>query len=272
MEGLGDKEEMNELSLFTGLAGMTLGLRLAGLEVRTVAYCEINKYRQEVIKARIRDGFLDDAPILGDIRACLSAGVFQQFRGLVDIVTAGFPCQAHSVAGRRRGAADDRNLWPETARVIGEVAPRYVLLENVSGIVSNGYALQVIGSLASLGYDCVWGIVSARDVGATHRRNRWWCLAYAECSRRAEAGDRCNQHAGKQFEEGSRTMVYPSTAPWPPGPQEWDRWAEVLKKWPSLEPAVCRVADGISHRVERLKALGDGLVSPVVAEFLRRVG
>lgn len=151
---------MNELSLFTGYGGFSLGLKLAGLEVRTVGYCEIEPYCQEIIKARIRDGLLDDAPIFPDIRAFDGS----QYRGLVDIVTAGFPCQPHSVAGKRAGALDDRNLWPDTIQVIDDVGPAIVLLENVPGILANGYGGTVVGQLAERGYDAIWGLLSAKTM------------------------------------------------------------------------------------------------------------
>ena len=120
---------LKELSLFSGYGGFSLGLRLAGLEVQTVGYIEIEPYCQEIIKARIKDGLLDDGPVFPDISAFRG----EQFRGVVDIITAGFPCQPHSVAGLQQGSDDARNKWPDTLRVIREVAPRYVLLENVSG-------------------------------------------------------------------------------------------------------------------------------------------
>ena len=166
----------NELSLFSGYGGFTLGLRLARLPIRTVGYVEIEDYCQEIIKARIRDGFLDDAPIWSDIRAFDG----KQCRGVVDIITAGFPCQPHSVAGKRAGAMDDRNLWPDTLRVISEVGPAIVLLENVPGILANGYAGTVVGQLSATGYDCIWDTVPASEVGAPHLRYRWWCLAHAQ--------------------------------------------------------------------------------------------
>ena len=172
---------LTELSLFSGYGGFSLGLRLAGLEVRTIGYVEIEPYCQDIIKARIRDGLLDDAPIWPDIRAFDGS----QCRGLVDIVSGGFPCTPHSTAGKRRGADDDRNLWPDTLRVIGEVGPRYVLLENVPGILSNGYAGTVVGQLSEIGYDARWGLVPAAAVGAPHLRWRWWCFATdAEYGRR----------------------------------------------------------------------------------------
>ena len=165
---------MNHLSLFTGYGGFDLGLRLANLQIRTVMYVEWERYPQEIIKARIKDGTLDDAPIWADISTLDGS----QLRGVVDICTAGFPCQPHSVAGKGQGAGDDRNLWPDTARIIGEVRPRYVLLENVPGIIANRYIGTVLGSLSELGYDTEWGIVAAAEAGALHLRKRWWCLAH----------------------------------------------------------------------------------------------
>jgi len=123
---------LTELSLFSGYGGFSLGLRLAGIQVRTVMYVEWERYPQEILKARIKDGFLDDAPIWGDISTLDG----EQLRGLVDIITGGFPCQPHSVAGLKQGADDERNLWPETLRVVSEVGPRYVILENVPGLLS----------------------------------------------------------------------------------------------------------------------------------------
>jgi site-specific DNA-cytosine methylase len=170
---------LNELSLFSGYGGFSLGLRLAGLEVQTVGYIEIEPYCQEIIKARIKDGLLDDAPIFPDIHAFDGTAC----RGVVDIITGGFPCQPHSVAGAKRGATDQRNLWPDTLRVIREVEPRFVLLENVPGLLSGStdertpaYGGVVVGELASLGYSVHWRTLGADDVGAPHRRKRWWCL------------------------------------------------------------------------------------------------
>lgn len=263
---------MNELSLFSGYGGFSLGLRLAGLDVRTVAYVEIETYCQEIIKARIKDGLLDDAPIWDDIHTFRG----EQFRGLVGIITAGFPCQPHSTAGQRKGAEDERNLWPDTLRVIGEVGPEWVLLENVPGILTNGYAGTVVGQLSEIGYDCKWLVVSARDVGASHRRDRWWVLAHAR-------SDGCiwNQPTpGRQQSGGRRTSrgkpeSSNCTVAFPPGPGESERWAEVLREHPELAPAiespVRNLADGTPNRVDRLRALGNGIVPAVVAEFLRRI-
>ena len=271
---------LHELSLFTGYGGLTLGLRLAGLPVRTIGYCDNEPYIQKLIKARIKDGFLDEAPIIGDIRTGWTS-----YRGLVDIITAGFPCQPHSHAGRREGEADNRNLWPDTRRCISEVGPRFVLLANVPGIVSNGYAGVVTGELSEIGYDAVWGIVSAADVGAPHLRKRWWCLgvmADTDSLRSREDRqssklwtDRTEQSSSNSRLPGEREdgevkgmadtdktglegwwsddheegrKVSPrspglSGRVWPPGPSDIEGWEEVIRERPDLTPALTKEAE-----------------------------
>ena len=176
-----DQEVLTELSLFTGYAGFSLGLRLAGVKTLTLGYCDNDKFIQKLITKRIDDGLLDDAPIIGDI--CTFD--WSIYRGLVGLITAGFPCQPHSQAGRRQGEDDPRNLWPNTRDCISKVGSKFVMLENVAGLLvpndgrSTGYAATVIGELSELGYDCRWGLVSAASTGAPHRRSRWWCLGVA---------------------------------------------------------------------------------------------
>jgi len=172
---------MNVLSLFTGYEGFGLGLKLAGLDTRHVGYVEIDPYCQQVIQQRIEDGHLDWAPIITDIKTA----DFRPMAGLVDLITGGFPCQPHSTAGRRLGEADSRDLWPDTLATIRTVAPTYVLLENVPGILfGNGerepYGGKVIGQLSDIGYDAQWELISAASAGAPHLRWRWWCLAHTK--------------------------------------------------------------------------------------------
>ena len=171
------------INLFSGYGGFDLALRLAGIESRTVCYVEWDKYCQSILEARIRDGVLDDAPIWDDVREFDGT----PWRGRVDIITASPPCQPYSVAGKRQGSKDDagRNLFPDTLRIIGEIRPGTVYLENVPGVQSKPrderpvYASEVVGHLASLGYDCRWNITSAADAGANHSRKRWWLVADA---------------------------------------------------------------------------------------------
>ena len=189
-----------EMSLFSGYGGFALGLRLAypDANFRTVAYIEWDKYCQELLQQRFRDDppTLDPAPIWDDIKSFDG----RPWRGAVDILTAGFPCQPHSNAGLRkiaRGLSDDRDLWPDTLRIIGEVGSRLVILENVPGILvgSDGrppYGGTVVGQLAEAGYDAEWRVVSAADAGAPHLRNRWWLLAYPN----ADIGGRLHREHG----------------------------------------------------------------------------
>ena len=171
------------LDCFSGYGGFGLGLRLAypDADFRTVAYIEWDKYCQRVIQARIGDGLLDDAPIWDDIKS-FDGG---PWRGTVDILSAGFPCQPHSNAGLRKGADDDRNLWPDTLRIVREVGPGLVILENVPGILvgSPPYGGTVVGQLSEAGYDAEWRVISAAEAGAPHLRNRWWLVAHTDTAK-----------------------------------------------------------------------------------------
>jgi len=161
------------MDICTGIGGFALALKHLVGGFQTVCYVEIDKYCQQVLWQRIHDGTLDHAPMWDDLRTFDGA----PWRGAVDIITAGFPCQPFSVAGRRAGADDDRNLWPEVARVIGEVRPGIVFLENVPALLSNGYYGTVVGDLAACGYDTRWDCIPASACGANHQRDRLWILA-----------------------------------------------------------------------------------------------
>ncbi len=165
---------MNELSLFSGAGGGLLGTALLGFT--PIGYVEWDDYCQRVLAARIKDGILPDAPIFGDIKTFIDSGCAELYRGITDIVTGGFPCQPFSVAGKQKGADDERNMWPSTATVIGIVRPRFVLLENVPGIRT--YLPVVVRDLRRLGYEVSRPLIlGADDVGAPHRRKRVWIVA-----------------------------------------------------------------------------------------------
>lgn len=164
---------LRELSLFTGAGGGLLGGALLGW--RTVCCVERDPYCQRVLVQRMRDGLLHDAPIWDDCATFDGHG----WRGRVDVLTAGFPCQPLSIAGQRRGSADPRDGWPHTARILGEVRPRWALLENSPAILTaedGGYFGRLLGDVAALGYSARWCVLGAADVGAPHQRDRWWCL------------------------------------------------------------------------------------------------
>lgn len=183
-----------------GVAGLDVVGRWLGW--RTVLYCEIDPYRQAFIQARIRDGLLDDAPIWDDLRT-LDWG---PWRGKLAGLVAGFPCTPHSVAGKRLGAADERDLWPEVRRAIGESRPGFCFLENSAGLaLRNGeqeaFAWNVIADLAALGYVGSAGIVAASDAGAPHQRQRIFFAAYDE-SALADADE-----VGSAEQEGERQTM-----------------------------------------------------------------
>ena len=176
-------EQLRELSLYSGYGGFSLSLKLAGLNTRTVCYVEWEDYAIKILRSRIADGSLEDAPIWSD------SGTFdgRPWIGRVDLLSAGFPCQPFSHAGKREGEfdTDGRNRWPDVRRLVGEIRPRIVVLENVPGLLNPAggrppYAGTVVGELSEMGYRIEFRLVSASQAGAPHRRTRWWCLAYAE--------------------------------------------------------------------------------------------
>lgn len=174
-----------ELSLFSGMGAFSLGLRLSGIPIKTVCYVERDDYCQRILRQRMADKVLDDARIWDDIKTFDGLA----YRDEIDIISASPPCQPFSKAGSRRHD-DDRNLVPECVRVVGEVLPRLAILENVPGIASRrrdgrpAYAGDVFGLMAEIGYDTRWICLSAKDAGAPHRRDRWWCLAYPNADTR----------------------------------------------------------------------------------------
>lgn len=243
---------MRELSLFTGAGGGLLGTKLLGW--RTIGYVEIDPYCQQIIAQRIKDGILDEAPIFSDIRSFTSDGYAEHYSGLVDVITAGFPCQPFSVAGNHAGPDDPRNMWPATLETIRTVRPRYCLLENVPGLVTSGYFGTILGGLAECGYDCCWRILSAAEVGAPHKRDRLWIVAHAKginrnglqvnisgkVFRKAQWGKELGRPIGSQF------IIH-----------------EGEPEWTIHESAMGGMADGMAYRVDRLKAIGNGQVPRV---------
>lgn len=165
---------MNELHLFSGAGGGILGGELLGHTC--VCAVEIEEYPRKVLLQRQRDGVLPRFPIWDDITTFDG----RPWRGRVDVVCGGFPCQDISCAGKGAGLSGERSgLWSDMARVIGEVRPRYVFVENSPLLVSRGLDV-VLSDLAEMGYDATWGIISARDAGAPHLRKRIWILANAQ--------------------------------------------------------------------------------------------
>jgi len=162
---------MNELALFAGAGGGILGGHLLGW--RTICAVEWEPYPASVLCARQNDGLLPPFPIWDDVQTFDG----KPWRGIVDVVSGGFPCQDISAAGKGAGIDGERSgMWGEMARIIHEVRPRYVFVENSPMLTSRGLG-RVLGDLATMGFDARWGVLGAADVGAVHQRDRIWIVA-----------------------------------------------------------------------------------------------
>lgn len=253
------KKTVNELSLFSGIGGGCIASMMLGH--RIIGYVEKDEYCQKILRARIDDELLSNAPIFGDIRAFIDNGCCELYRGITDIVSGGFPCQPFSVAGKREAEKDDRNMWPATCEVIKRIAPLYVFLENVPGLVSSGYFGVILQNFSEIGYDARWMHLSASDCKAPHKRERLWILAYSKkiydrlCDsdknkgQKSESG-KCNGEG--VFSDTDREQAKRIAESW----KECDSWRD--------EPGLDRVAYGVPDRVQRTKALGNAQV-PIVA-------
>lgn len=192
---------MRELALFAGAGGGILGGLLLGW--RTVCSVEIDPYARSVLLARQNDGTLAPFPVWDDIRTFDGTA----WRGAVDVVSGGFPCQDISAAGNGAGLAGERSgLWAEMARIIREVQPRFAFVENSPMLTSRGLG-RVLGDLAEMGFNAEWGVLGADDCGAPHMRKRIWIMAYADMRRRrrtnvAGRNDTAGQDAGRPQTDG----------------------------------------------------------------------
>ncbi len=238
---------MNELALFAGAGGGILGGHLLGW--RTVCAVERDAYAAQVLAQRQNDGCLPTFPIWSDV--CSFDG--RPWRGLVDVVSGGFPCQDISASGPGLGIEGPRSgLWKQMARIIREVRPPLVELENSPLLVGRGLAV-VLSDLTELGYDAQWLCLSARELGAPHVRDRAWLVG-----RDVSNSLSCNVQG--VVGESPYTGGWSDSPTQSPGLLGRARWQE----WPA-EPRVCRVAHGLAHRVDRNRALGNGQVPRVEA-------
>lgn len=239
---------MNELALFAGAGGGILGGNLLGW--RTVCVVERDAYAAQVLAQRQNDGILRPFPIWSDVRSFDG----KPWRGIVDVVSGGFPCQDISGAGKGAGIEGERSrLWKQMARIIDEVRPLYALLENSPLLVGRGLAM-VIGDLASLGFDAQWCCVSASECGASHNRDRIWLVAYTQ-GKHGQSWDSVVQS------QDGRAPIQSGGLPGMDASGGWRRGGA----WPECEPRLCRVADDVAFGVDRLKALGNGQVPRVAA-------
>ena len=258
MNGLAVCPELRGLSLCSGIGGLDLGLHIALDGYRTVCHVEREAFCASALVARMEDEALDCAPVWDD----LATFDGHPWRGIVDIISAGYPCQPFSVAGRRAGVEDPRHLWPHVARIIGECEPGFVFLENVPGHLNLGFD-EVAADLDGMGYETAATLLTASEVGATHRRERLFVLAHRDGE---GVGD--TNPAGLEGRGGpQRGSTYQLPA-WPPSPSDEDAWREILNGWPELAPAIKPpirgMDDGSASRVDRLRALGNAVV-PVQA-------
>lgn len=235
--------KLRVLDLFSGIGGFSLGLeRTGGFE--TVAFCEIEEYPRRVL-AKHWPG----VPIYEDVRELTGARLAAD--GIaVDVICGGFPCQDISIGGRAAGLAGERSgLWREYARLIGELRPCFVLVENVSALLARGLG-DVLGELAALGYDAEWHCIPATAVGADHFRDRTWIVAYPD-----------NGHG-----DGRHSTLQ----------MGWGACAREIEKeglrcrveWP-VEPGVPVLAYGVPNRVERCNGFGNSVV-PFIPELIGR--
>lgn len=215
---------MRELALFAGVGCGMLGTSMLGVKPWIVV--EKDEFKNSVLRQRLIEGLFEPFTLLSDIKD----HSFTSYRGMIDLVSGGFPCQAFSKAARGRNTAE--NLWPEMARVISEVEPRYVFAENVSRKAIE----QAANDCASMGYKAELLSLSAADLGADHKRERFWLLAYAD--NKSQLLSTIHDAMGKLPEFCGSV-------------------------WES-EPRESGVVNGIAGRMDRFKATGDGQL-PVVA-------
>jgi DNA (cytosine-5)-methyltransferase 1 len=295
------------IDTFSGIGGFSLAARWLG-GFQTVQFVEWNPYCQQILAHQF-----PDIPIHDDI------STFNPQPGTADVVCGGFPCQDISVAGKQAGIAEGTRsgLYHQLMRVVRVVRPRYVVLENVAAITSNGLGV-VLGELAAAGFNAEWACIPAADLGACHKRDRWWLVAYAnddhlqagsgqlqregsaiaggssqlaytQCQRCVEGPGRGTQQAGRQSPragDGAARSDAPdandqrqqehnlATVADRAGRASWRHAARSLNPdWRSYvsQPVLPRGDDGLSHRVDRIHALGNAVVPQVAMIPLQRV-
>jgi DNA (cytosine-5)-methyltransferase 1 len=269
---------MNELALFAGAGGGILGGHLLGW--RTVCAVEWDAYAASVLVQRQNDGTLPAFPIWDDVQTFDG----REWRGRVDVISGGFPCQDISCAGKGAGIDGDRSgMWGHMARIVSEVRPQYVFVENSPMLVGRGLT-RVLGDLAQMGYDAKWGIVGAHHVAAPHKRDRIWLVANSKKLQRdgsnhnagvgmeseqvPKSGNNCGKVnvANTRSERGQLSVERKLSAiEQYRSDGEARSLSGIAGEWWATEPDVGRVAHGVANRVDRLKAIGNGQVPQAAA-------
>lgn len=241
--------DLRLLDLFSGIGGFSYAAETLVGGFKTVQFVEIDTFCQKVLQKH-----WPLVPIHSDV--C----TFTAEPGSVDVITAGFPCQDISSAGKQGGLAAPRSgLFYEVIRLARELRPQFVVLENVANLVSHGNGetfQEVLFQIARAGFDAEWAVVSAQDVGACHLRKRIWIVAHT--NNEGSQGQRPQRELGAGSSEKS--------SPWRGSHRLSGDWRSYLS-----QPVLCRGDDGLQGRVDRLKALGNSVVPQVAAIPMRRV-
>lgn len=262
------------MDLFSGIGGISLALKQY---VRTVTYCEIDRYAQSVLLSRMQSGDIDTAPIWDDVRS-----LKKEMLPKIDTITGGFPCQDISCAGRGVGleAGSRSGLFSEILRLTEEIRPTFLFLENVPAIRTRGLT-RILCELSSIGYDCRWTIVSAAELGAPHLRKRWFLLAHNNGKR---GGDKCRRSVWKKgkgttniINDGKKNVMAESYFEDVEG--QWEKSCGIKKRyenftlsnWWTIEPNVDRVVNGLPNRVDRIKCIGNAVVPQQAKEAFERL-
>lgn len=275
--------DLNGLALCAGFGGLERGIESLIPCSRTVCYVEGETYPSSVLASKMEAGSLPKAPIWSNVRTFDG----KPWRGKVSFISGGFPCQPYSKAGNQLAEKDPRDLWPEFARIIGEVRPNLIFLENVPGVVK--WALPtVLEDLSKMGYDAAWCVVAASDVGAPHRRKRWFLFAHSNYSSEHVMPIHATLKGSQEFEridDSDSNSGTPSETQrthqelrqkgsrlegWKDKGQTWHKSGCSSKEnnfeqrrfedWWKIEPAVGRMVDGVAHWVHRIRGCGNGVV------------
>ena len=256
------------ISLCSGYDGIGIGLKKAIPNLRTIAHCEIEAYAVANLIAKMEAGQMDEAPVFTDLKTF----PYRELSGRVTVLSAGFPCQPFSSAGKRQATEDPRHLYPWIANGITAMRPRYVFLENVEGIISaktaDGESVlkYVLGDLEERGYSCAWGIFSASEVGAPHQRKRVFILAervedtsYEGLQGYSKRFQPKQERIRQDGEHATETSIHNRKVKtkYPARPREQQHEWEVQR---TIKQPMGRTANGASYRVDRLRLLGNGVV------------
>jgi len=287
---------LKTLDLFSGIGGFSIGLERAGF--KTVAFCEIDKYCKLVLQKHWKD-----VKIYHDVREITKRQFEEDGCELPEVITGGVPCQPFSVAGKQKGTDDNRHLWPEMFRVIQDFSPKWIIIENVRGLINiqDGVVFERMHlDLANEGYEAQSFIIPAAGVGAPHRRDRVWIVANSRRTIRGQQSSRNKESIGSgAFQETKWSADSDSVARSSEREKimadsksigsnvrkinqskkesgeerifrsEAGRVSSSINQhnWWNIEPDVGRVADGVQGRTHRLKGLGNAIVPQIAEEI-----